>query len=261
MAREPWSFEGRYAVITGGGQGVGEETARLFAERGAAGLAICGRDLAKLERVASDLDAKGCPTLSVQADLAHVDQCFKVIDEAAAKFGDLDCLVNAAGITDRGTIDDTSVELFDQMFAVNTRAPFFLIQRILPYLRKRENATIVNVASIVVNCGPPFIAAYTASKGALAVLTKNVANAVLQDRIRVNALNMGWTATPGENVIQQQYHDREDDWETEADASVPFGRLLRPDDIARAIAYLASDESALMTGSVINFEQRVPGIL
>lgn len=258
---EPSSFEGRYAIITGGGQGVGEATARLFAERGAAGLTICGRDPAKLERVAQDLEARGCPTLAVRADLANVDACFKVVDEAAARFGQLDCLVNAAGITDRGTIDDTSVELFDRIFAVNTRAPFFLMQRALPWLRQVEGATIVNVASIVAHCGPPFISAYSASKGALTVLTKNVANTVLEERIRVNALNMGWTATPGENVIQQHYHDRGEGWEAEADASVPMGRLLRSEDIARAIAFLASAESGLMTGAVMDFEQRVVGYI
>ncbi|MEO1018812.1 MAG: SDR family oxidoreductase [Pseudomonadota bacterium] len=258
---EASSFAGRYAVITGGGQGVGEATARLFAARGASGLAICGRDPIKLDRVAKELDAKGCPTLPIQADLAHVEQCFKVVDQAAAKFGQLDCLVNAAGITDRGTIDDTSAELFDKIFAVNARAPYFLMQRVLPWLRKVEGGTIVNVTSIVANCGPPFISAYSASKGALAVMTKNVANAVLPERIRVNALNMGWTATPGENVIQQHYHNLPENWLEEADASTAMGRLLRPEDIARAIAFLASAESGLMTGAVVDFEQTVVGAI
>ncbi len=136
-----------------------------------------------------------------------------------------------------------------------------MMQRALPFLRQVEGGTIVNVTSIVANCGPPFISAYSASKGALAVMTKNVANAVLRERIRVNALNMGWTATPGENSIQQHYHNLSEGWEAEADASVPMGRLLRSEDIARAIAFLGSAESGLMTGAVVDFEQRVVGAI
>lgn len=261
MAGKPgWSFEGRHAVVTGGGQGIGEATARLMAERGAAGLAICGRDLGKLERVAGEIEALGTPCLPVAADLAHVDQCFRVVDQAAERFGSLHCLVNAAGVTDRGTIDDTTPEQFDLQFAVNARAPFFLTQRALPHLRRAGGVgTVVNVVSIVSHAGPPFIAAYCGAKGALAVLTKNIANAVKRDRVRVNGLNMGWTTTPAEHGIQTGYHGRGEDWVADVDAKQPFGRLLRPLDVARAIAFLASDESGLMTGSVIDFEQHVIG--
>lgn len=254
------SFAGKVAAITGGGQGVGEATARLFAARGAAGLAICGRDLEKLERVAKELTAAGCPTEPVRADLAEVGEAFAFVDRAAGRFGRLDVLVNAAGVTDRGTIDDTSVELFDRIFAVNTRAPFFLMQRALPHLRKAGGGTIVNVTSIVAHGGPPFISAYVGAKAALAVLTKNIANAVRFDRVRVNALNMGWTATPGEHVVQMRWHDRSEDWLAEVDREQPFGRLLRAGDVARAIAFLASDESALMTGAVVDFDQTVIGV-
>jgi NAD(P)-dependent dehydrogenase (short-subunit alcohol dehydrogenase family) len=257
--RPGWSMEGRFAVVTGGGQGVGKATARLLAERGVAGVAICGRDRGKLERVAAEVEAGGTPCLAVPADLADVAQCFRLIDQAAERFGTLHCLVNAAGVTDRGTVDDTSPELFDLQFAVNARAPFFLIQRALPHLRRAGGGTVVNVVSIVSHGGPPFIAAYCGAKGALAVLTKNIANAVKGDRIRVNGLNMGWTTTPAEHAVQIGHHGRGEGWAEEVGAEQPFGRLLSPLDVARAIAFLASDESGLMTGAVVDFEQRVPG--
>src|SRR6266516_3297227 len=111
-------FEGRVAVVTGGTQGLGEATARLFARRGAAGLVICGRSADHGRRVAEELSASGCPTVFVQADLARVEDCLAVVDAAEREFGRLDSLINCAASTERGTVDDTTQELWDRMFAV-----------------------------------------------------------------------------------------------------------------------------------------------
>ena len=119
------SFAGKVALVTGSTQGLGETVARLFAERGTEGLVICGRNAANGKNVADSITSAGCPTHFVEADLAQVEDCKSVIEEADSRFGRIDCLVNCAAITDRGTILDTSPELFDQMFAVNTRAPSF----------------------------------------------------------------------------------------------------------------------------------------
>src|SRR5688572_8748617 len=118
-------FEGKIAVVTGGTQGLGEAIARLFAERGAAGLVICGRNKDRGSAVARDISKGGCRTHFVAADLAKVDAAGKVVAKAGKEFGRVDVLVNAAAITDRGTLIDTSPKLFDAMFAVNVRAPFF----------------------------------------------------------------------------------------------------------------------------------------
>jgi NAD(P)-dependent dehydrogenase (short-subunit alcohol dehydrogenase family) len=107
--------------------------------------------------------------------------------------------------------------------------------------------------------GQPHIAAYCASKGALATLTRNVAHSLLKHRIRVNGLNVGWMSTPGEDRIMKTYHDAKDGWLDEAVKSRPFGRLIDPKEVARACAYLASSESGLMTGSNIDFDQTVVG--
>ncbi len=253
-------MHGKVAVVTGGTQGLGEAIARLFAARGAAGLVICGRNAARGATVAAGITAAGCPTEFVRADLAEVEACRAVIARAEERFGTLQVLVNAAAITDRGTILDTSPALFDAMFAVNVRAPFFLMQDAAKLMRRaRVAGSIVNIQSMSAHGGQSFITAYCASKGALATLTKNVAFSLMPDRIRVNGLNIGWMDTPGEHRIQAAYHGAEAGWLAAAEVKQPFGRLLKPDEVARAVAYLASEESGLMTGSVIDFDQQVIG--
>lgn len=248
--------------MTGAGQGVGEAVAGLLSDRGAAAVAICGRDASKLARTEAVLKARGSDTLSMAFDLADVSACQAFVDRAADAFGGgIDVLVNAAGVTDRGTIDDTDPAMFDLQFAVNARAPFFLMQRVIPHMRRAGGGTIVNVVSIVAHGGPPFIVAYCGAKAALAAMTRNVANAVLRDRIRVNGLNMGWTSTPQEHVVQTRTHGRGDDWQAAAGAGQPFGRLLLPVEVARAVAFLAGGESGLMTGAVVDFDQQVIGTM
>jgi NAD(P)-dependent dehydrogenase (short-subunit alcohol dehydrogenase family) len=183
-----------------------------------------------------------------------------VIAEADKAFGHVDVLVNAAAITDRGTIWDTEPKLFDAMFAVNVRAPFFLMQDAAKLMkRENRNGTMVNIISMSGHGGQPFITAYCASKGALITLTKNVAFSLMRHGVRVNGLCIGWTDTPGEDRIMKMYHDAADGWLQQAEASLPFGRLLKPDEVARATAYLSTDESGLMTGSIIDFDQQVLG--
>jgi NAD(P)-dependent dehydrogenase (short-subunit alcohol dehydrogenase family) len=253
-------FVGRVAVVTGGTQGLGEATARLFAERGAAGLVICGRSQDRGQSLAEELTATGCSTSFVQADLERVEDCFRVVDAAERAFDRLDTLVNCAACTERGTVDDTDPGLWDRMFAINVRAPFFLLQRSVALMRRRNiEGTIVNVISVSSHGGAPYLVPYAASKGALATLTRNTANALLADRIRVNGLNIGWMNTPGEHTTQKRFHDAPDDWLDLAAKRQPFGRLLGPDEVARAIAFLASEESGMMTGSVIDFDQVVVG--
>ena len=251
---------GKVAVVTGGTQGLGEAIARLFAARGAAGLVICGRQSDKGEAVAADLTAQGCRTVFVRADLARVDDARAVVAAAERAFGRVDALVNAAGITDRGTIFDTSPELFDRMVAVNLRAPFFLMQEAAKLMRReRVEGAMVNILSMSAHGGQPFLTPYSMSKGALATLTKNAAFSLMPWRIRVNALNIGWMNTPGEDRIMRTVHGATDGWLEKAAAEQPFGRLIEPDEVARACAFLCSAESGLMTGAVIDFDQSVAG--
>lgn len=254
------SFSGKYAIVTGSTQGLGEGIARLFAERGAAGLIVCGRNEERGKAVAADLDSDTCQVHFVQADLSNVEDCRRIVATADQHFGVVHVLVNAAGVSDRGTIWDTTPELWDWIMAINVRAPFLLMQETIKVMaREAVEGSIVNIGSVSAYGSVPFLTPYATSKGALMTLTKNVAYAVMRHRIRINMLNIGWMDTPGENVIQHKYHDATDDWLENAENGMPFGRLLKPREVARAVAFLASEESGMMTGSIVDFDQSVQG--
>ena len=253
-------IDGKIAVVTGGTQGLGEAVARLFAVRGAEGLVICGRNVDNGRAVAADLTKSGIRTEFVQADLTDLDAARRVVAAADRTFGRVDILINAAGITDRGTMFDTSPELFERMMAVNLRAPFFLIQEAATIMRREKiEGSIVNIQSMSAHGGQPFLTPYSVSKGALATLTKNAAFSLMPWRIRVNGLNLGWMDTPGEDAIMRKFHGAKDGWRQEAAARQPFGRLIDPAEAARAVAYLASTESGMLTGANIDFDQSVLG--
>jgi hypothetical protein len=253
-------MDGKIALVTGSTQGLGEAIAHLFAERGVKGLVITGRNAKNGARVRADLERKGVKTVYVEADLAKLEDARTLVAACEAEFGRIDALVNAAAITDRGSIWDTTPALYERMLDINVKAPFFLMQDALHLMRKtRTSGTIVNILSMSGHGGQSFITAYCTSKGALATLTRNVAFSVMKYQIRVNGLNIGWMDTPGEDRIMKTYHDAEAGWLARAEAARPFGRLLKPAEVARAVAYLSSAESGLMTGSIIDFDQQVLG--
>jgi NAD(P)-dependent dehydrogenase (short-subunit alcohol dehydrogenase family) len=253
-------FAGRVYVVTGGTQGIGEAAALALAGEGVAGLVICGRNGTNGARVAAALEKAGAKAaLFVPADLEKPGDCRRVVAACDGRFGRVDGLVNAAGITDRGTIADTTVELWDRMFAVNARAPFLLMQDAIAVMRREgKGGAIVNIITMSSHGGQPFITAYSASKGALATLTKNVAHAVRFDRIRVNGINMGWADTPGEHRIKG-LEGQPADWLERGEAAQPFGRLIKPEDVANLIRFLLGPESGVMTGAVIDHDQNVMG--
>ena len=254
------SMDGKTAVVTGSTQGLGETIAHLFADRGVEGLVIAGRNAKNGARVKSELENKGVKTVFVEADLSKIDDVRKLVAACDTNFGRIDALVNAAGMTDRGSVWDTTPDLFDTMFAINVKAPFFLMQDALRLMKKtKTSGTVVNILSVSGHGGQSFISAYCGSKGALSVLTKNAAASLLRYRIRVNGLNIGWMDTPGEDRVMKTYHDAEPGWLEKAEAGRPFGRLLKPTEVARAVAFLSSAESGLMTGAIIDFDQQVIG--
>ncbi len=259
MTQRKTGFEGRVFVVTGSTQGIGESIALALAGEGAAGLVICGRNEANGARVKAALEAVGAGAEYVAADLADPEACRRVVAVCDERFGRIDGLVNAAGLTDRGTIDDTSLELWDRMFAVNVRAPFLLMQEAIRLMKRDgRGGAIVNIVTMSSHGGQPKLTAYCASKGALATLTKNVANAVRFEKIRVNGINIGWTATPNEHRVQLA-EGQPEDWLSRAEAAQPMGRLIAPEDVANLTLFLLGPDSGVMTGSLIDCDQTVIG--
>jgi NAD(P)-dependent dehydrogenase (short-subunit alcohol dehydrogenase family) len=253
------SLAGRAVLVTGGTQGIGEGIARAAAEAGAAGIAVTGRNPERGRAVAAALAAAGVRAHFSVGDLASEADCRRIVAEAEIALGTIDGLVNAAGLTDRGTLEATTVELWDRLFAVNVRAPFILTQEVIRRLKaRRRPGAVVNIITRSSHGGQPFLTAYSASKGALATLTKNNAHALRYDRIRVNGLNIGWAETPGEHAIQKR-DGKPADWLQRAEPTQPFGRLIKVQDVAVAAVYLLSEASEMMTGALIDFDQNVMG--
>lgn len=249
----------RVVLVSGGTSGLGAGIARAAAREGAL-VAVAGRRREPGEALAAELTAAGTRTLFVPADVADVAQARACVTAVVAAFGRVDSLVNAAGLTSRGTLLDTTPELFDAHIAVNLRAPFFLMQAVVADLVARgAPGTIVNIISTSEHGGQPYLAPYVAAKAGLAGLTRNAAHAHRWDKIRINGLDIGWTDTEGEDATQRRFHGAGDDWREQAGASLPMGRLGQVNEIADFVVFLLSDRSGVVTGSVIDWDQNVLG--
>jgi NAD(P)-dependent dehydrogenase (short-subunit alcohol dehydrogenase family) len=251
---------GKTVLVSGGTQGLGEAVARRAAAQGAAAVAVTGRNPDEGERVRAELEAAGTRALYLKTDVADVAQARASVTDTIAEFGSLDCVANCAGLTSRGTFLDTEPELFDAHIAVNLRAPFFIMAEAIRHLVHRgAPGSIVNVLSIAEHGGQPYLAPYVAAKAGLAGATRNAAHAHRWDRIRINGLDIGWTATAGEAATQKRFHGAGDDWLEQANSNVPMGKLGQPDEIAEFVVFLLSDRSGVVTGSVIDWDQNVIG--
>ena len=250
----------KVVLISGGTSGVGAAVARAAAGAGAAAVAVTGRRREQGERIVTELRGLGAAAVYVPCDVADLAQVRAGVDSVVAEYGRIDALVNAAGNVARGTLLDTTPELFDAHIAINLRGPFFLMQAVVTHLRQRgAPGTIVNIGSISALGVQPYLASYVAAKAGLAGLTRNVAHAHAPDRIRVNTLNIGWTDTEGEDATQRRFHGGGDDWRERAAGRLPLGRLGSPDEIADMVDLLLSERSGVVTGSVIDWDQSVPG--
>jgi NAD(P)-dependent dehydrogenase (short-subunit alcohol dehydrogenase family) len=243
------------ALVIGGTQGLGLAIAERLRAEGCTRLVVSGRDRAKGEAAAEALGARFLPV-----DLGDTEAVVRHVDAAADAMGGLTALAVAGALTDRGSILDTTPDLWDRMMAANARSPFFALQRVAQRaIGAGHEASVVNVLSMVVHCGQSFLAPYSASKAALANVTKNAAQALRSHRIRVNGINCGWMDTPGEDAIQRKYHGAGDDWLARAEAAQPFGTLVKPAHVARLAAFMLGPASGVMTGSIVDFDQNVAG--
>ncbi|MDI9899579.1 SDR family oxidoreductase [Rhodococcus sp. IEGM 1409] len=242
-------------LVSGGSQGVGAGVVRAAVREGAQ-VAFTGRR----PDVGKTLEAELPGTHFIEADVAQTDSALASVAETISHFGRVDALVNSAGLTSRGTLLDTTEELFDQHIAVNLRGPFFTMQAAVKDMRERAApGSIVNIISTSELGGQPYLAPYVAAKAGLAGLTRNAAHAHRWDRIRINGLDIGWTHTEGEDLTQRAFHDAGDDWQERAGSTLPMGKLGQVDEIADFVVFLLSDRSGVVTGSIIDWDQNVFG--
>lgn len=247
-------------LVTGAANGIGAAIAKRLAAEGLGALVLTDRDSEGLARTAAALPP-GLAVETVTADLTDLTAPGRIVAAAVARFGRVDGLVNAAGLTTRASFQTGTAEIWDRLFAVNTRAGFLLMQAVIADLLARgTGGAIVNILSMNAYCGQPDLAIYAASKGAMVTLTKNAAHAHMANRIRVNGINLGWVATETERRVHAGL-GHGPDWFAAAAAAQPLGHFVEEDDCARLAAFLLSDASAPMSGAVIDLEQKVAGAL
>jgi NAD(P)-dependent dehydrogenase (short-subunit alcohol dehydrogenase family) len=244
-------FNGKVAFVTGATSGIGKACAIAFAGAGAKVVCV-GRKEDALRDVDALMRELGAESLAIRADLSEPRESQQAIDRAMQAFGGIDVLVNAAGHLSNGTIENTSLEAWDDMMDVNVRAPFQLMQMALPSLIERRG-NIVNVSSVTGLRAFPGVLAYCVSKAALDQLTRCSALELAAKGVRVNAVNPG--------VVVTEIHKR-GGMNDEAYAAFlehsktthPLGRTGRPEEIAALVLYLASDQAAWITGATYSID-------
>ncbi len=207
-----------------------------------------------LAKCQANLNASG-KVSTVTADLMQAATPKRVVDAALAAFGRVDVLLNAAGNTERCSIDDATPEAYERLFTVNVKAPIFLMQEAGRAMKKTGGGVVINISSMLAYGGPPNIGIYSASKAALVAMSKNAANAWKREGIRVFAINLGWVNSDGEHQLQTGFHKQPENWAELAGKTTPFGRLITPADVAGVCSFLVSPPAQMMTGTVIDYEQ------
>jgi len=255
------SFDGRVALITGGSQGLGYAVASLLKKKGARGLALVGRDEVKGQAAAESLTGDGCRAVFVGADLYEPEApaaCLAAVDDA---FGTVHAAINCAAKTDRGSVWDSTAELWDDMMALNVRAACLIAQESAKLMvREQVDGSIVLIGSVARHGGAPNLLPYAASKMALVAATRNMAFSLMRHHVRVNMVNPGWMDTPNEDLTQRRWEGATDGWLERAEAEQPWGKLIKPDEIAHTIVHLCSPESGMLTGQDFDWDQTIMGV-
>ena len=244
-------FNGKVAFVTGATSGIGQACAIAFAKEGAKVVCV-GRKAEALQDVERKIRELGGEALTISSDLSHENEAQRVVGDAIRAFGGIDVLVNAAGHLNNGTIENTSLEAWDEMMNVNVRAPFQLMQKALPSLIERRG-NVVNVSSVTGLRAFPGVLAYCVSKAALDQLTRCSALELAAKGVRVNAVNPG--------VVVTEIHKRGGMSDEAYSAFLehsktthPLGRTGRPEEIAALVLYLASDQASWITGATYSID-------
>jgi 3-oxoacyl-[acyl-carrier protein] reductase len=239
-------LKGRAVLITGASTGIGAACARAFGQLGARVALHCHQSLEAAAEVASEVQAAGAEAIVVRGDLRDTDECRRVVEEAALRFGGIDVLINNAGaLVRRAPLAEIDDDIFDEVIDVNVRSTVMCTRHALPHLR--EGASIINLTSIAARTGGgPGASLYAASKGFVSTFTRGMAKELVGRRIRVNAVAPGVIVTP--------FHDKYSTPE-QMEAmrlSIPMARLGTADECVGAFLYLASERlSGYVTGQII----------
>src|SRR2546426_8735185 len=242
----------KVVIVTGGAQGIGLGCAKVIAAEGAK--VVLG-DIQKERGVqsAADIRKEGGQAIFCAVDVRDEAQCAALIDAAVKNYGKLDGLVNNAGWFPRATLEETTTELWEQVLQVNLRSAFYCCKHAVPKMRQAKGGSIVNMGSICGIQSLPNIVAYGAAKGGLLSLTRTLAGALSDDRIRVNYVIPGWVLTEVELAIQRAQGHGEELLRNEGE-KLRFGRQQKPLDAAYAVVYLLSDESSQVTGTIFHID-------
>lgn len=241
---------GKVVIVTGGNAGIGRAAAELLAREGAR-VVIASRTQASGQDTQRAIAAAGGQAIYVQTDVSREEECVRLVQETVRTFGRVDVLINNAAIYPRATLNETTIEFWREIMAINLEGPFVLCREVMPHLQHGGGGSIINVGSANGFGGAPNLVAYSVAKGGLLTLTRNIAAAYGGQNIRANYLNPGWNITETEKVVQaREGHDAS--WLAEIEARLPGGRFSVPADAAHAMLWLASDESVFVNGEIIS---------
>jgi NAD(P)-dependent dehydrogenase (short-subunit alcohol dehydrogenase family) len=248
---------GRVALVTGGSSGIGRAVSELLAARGAS-VAVCSVDAIEAAAVAGSIAGRGGRAAAVPADVSDPRSVAAAVQSTVDTFGSLDILVTCAGIQAYGTVADTDVRTWDEVFAVNVKGVFLAARAALPHLRRSDEGAIVIVSSVQALATQTGVAAYAASKGALNALTRSMAIDEAGHGVRVNAVCPGSVDTPMLRRSARQFSDGSPEGadRTVADwgRSHPLGRVAQPREVAEVVSFLAGPRASFMTGEEVRVD-------
>ena len=246
-------LSGKAAIITGATSGIGKATALLFADEGA-DLVITGRRVELGQHLENEIRQKGVRCVFVEADHSQADECSRVVERTLSDFGRVDILFNNAGIVTNGTAETTSEEVWNETFAINVTAVWRMCKLVIPHMKRQGKGVIVNNGSDWSVVAGQDALPYIASKGAVAMMTKAMALDYARENIRVNAVCPGDTLV--DRWVEKGYFEDSDpvtieEAMKESSAYIPMGRFGKPEEIAQAVLFLASDDSSFVTGHLL----------